>query len=812
MKFYFCKVLLAAISLFQSFNQLYGYDLNSSGANRSLNADTISTLLRGPYLQFGTSNSIIIRWRTDHATTSKLCFGTSFSNLNDSLVDTNQVTEHIMNLNGLINRTKYYYSVGSFIQKLQGDSSNYFIAPPPDQANNDTIRIWAIGDCGNNSVNQKSVRDKYYNYVGKNYTDLWLLHGDNAYVSGLDNEYQTNFFNIYKDKMLKQTLLCPAPGNHDYANNATLQISHNIPYYDMFSLPANAEAGGVASGTESYYSFNYANIHFVSLDSYGKDSSLYRLSDTLGPQARWLRNDLAANTKKWTIIYWHHPPYTMGSHNSDTEAELVNIRQKLLPVIERYNVDLVLCGHSHDYERSKLMNGYFGNEASFSSTQYLMDSSSALYDGSTNSCPYIKSASQPKGIVYAVVGSSGQLGGTQTSFPHNAMFYSDATKGGGLSIEIIDNKLSARWICSDGVIRDKFFIMKDVNQIYDTTITSGDSITMCASWPGNYIWSTTGQTSRCVTIQPDSSGTYIVTDSLGCLADTFHVNVCYPPVLVKQSGDTTVCKGSSLQFLCEASGSDILNYKWERSIDNGITWNIISDAFPFFNSDSTTLLIDTANLPLNGYFFRCKITNSCGTIYTMPIKLTVLAITTPSVQIAITSGNNPFLIGDTIQFFAATQNEGNNPVFQWIVNGNPVGTDSAFYSSDNFSNGDSILCLLVSTNKCITTDSVYSNTIHLFVNNNTGNNTYSENLNHSIAISPNPFNEITFIKFYSENPLKEFSISIYDVYGKKITEKKYADEKNIKIDAKELKLLPGIFIVEISTEKEKVFRKIIRCN
>ena len=76
--------------------------------------------------------------------------------------------------------------------------------------------------------------------------------------------------------------------------------------------------------------------------------------------ATWLRNDLAATAQTWLLAFWHHPPYTKGSHNSDTETELVQMRQNILPILEDYGVDLVLTGHSHSYERSFLLDGHYG--------------------------------------------------------------------------------------------------------------------------------------------------------------------------------------------------------------------------------------------------------------------------------------------------------------------------------------------------------------------------------------------------------------------------------------------------------------------
>jgi hypothetical protein len=489
-----------------------------------------ATLTRGPYLQSGTPTSVVIRWRSSIATNTTVKYGLSAGSLTSTASNASSVTEHEIKLTGLTANTKYFYSIGSSTQTLQGDANNFFVTAPTVGTEKKT-NIWVTGDCGNNSTNQTNVRNQYAAYMGSNYTDVWLLLGDNAYDAGTDTEYQSKFFDIYKDDMLKKTVLWPATGNHDYANNATRQNDHNIPYYSHFTLPSNAEAGGVASNTEAFYSYNYANIHFISLDSYGKESNTYRLYDTLGPQVVWLKQDLAANTQQWTIVYWHHPPYTMGSHNSDTESELINVRQNFIRILERYKVDLILCGHSHVYERSRLMKGHYGNESTFSAATNNLSSSSAKYDGSSNSCPYIKNTSTPyNGTVYVVAGSAGQLGGTQSSFPHAAMYYSNATNGGSLALTVEANRLDAKWVCADGVVRDQFTMEKNVNKTTNVTITSGQSTTLNASWIGNYSWTPGGANTRSINVSPVTSTSYTVTDANGCLSDIFNVTVNPPRI------------------------------------------------------------------------------------------------------------------------------------------------------------------------------------------------------------------------------------------------------------------------------------------
>lgn len=480
------------------------------------------TLVKGPYLQIGTPISMVVRWETNVACDTKVAYGTSTTALTSIVTNTVSSITHTALITGLTPYTKYFYSVGTTTLVLQGDADNYFVTSPLPGTEG-KYRFWVTGDCGNGSTNQTNCKNQYLSYNGTNITNGWLLLGDNAYSSGTNSEFDTKFFDVYETDIMKKAVLWPTPGNHDY-NNA-LSTATTVPYYSIFSTPTAGQAGGVASGNPAYYSYDYGNIHFISLDSYGTVASK-KMYDTTGAQALWLKNDLANNTKRWTVAYWHHPPYTMGSHNSDLEFfDLGEVRSKFIRILERYKVDLILCGHSHDYERSKLMKGHYGLEFTFNATTHNLSTSSGLYDGSANSCPYIKDSIIKKtGTVYVVSGSSGQLGGTASSFPHNAMHYSNATNGGSLILDFEANRLNVSWLCADGVIRDKFTMLKDVSVTKTMTISSGQSTTLTASWPGNFVWSNSAS-SNSIVVSPTINSTYWVKDPNTCVADTFKVYI-----------------------------------------------------------------------------------------------------------------------------------------------------------------------------------------------------------------------------------------------------------------------------------------------
>ncbi len=219
------------------------------------------SIVRGPYLQQQTDQSIIVRWRTDVATDSVVRYGTSSANLNLSASDPASTTEHTVLVSGLSAATEYFYSIGNTANTLAGDVSYHFsTSPNPGTAAN--TRVWVIGDSGTANSNARAVRDAFKTWSASQPANFMLMLGDNAYNNGTDAEYQNAVFDTYPE-LLRQLPVWPTLGNHDgYSADSGTQTG---PYYEIFDLPTNAEAGGQKSFTEAYYSFDYGNIHFVVL-------------------------------------------------------------------------------------------------------------------------------------------------------------------------------------------------------------------------------------------------------------------------------------------------------------------------------------------------------------------------------------------------------------------------------------------------------------------------------------------------------------------------------------------------------------------
>ena len=414
--------------------------LDASGA-------VAAVVTRGPYLQMGSPTGAVVRWRTDVATGSRVRYGLAPTSLSGVADGPAGVTDHSVTLSALSPDTVYYYSVGTSTETLAGGDSTFFLRTHPILGTAVPTRIWVIGDSGTANASAQAVRNAYVTFAGTRATDAWLMLGDNAYNSGTDAEYQNAVFNMYP-AILKQAFLWPTLGNHDTGGLTNPPAS--LPYYAMFTLPTNGEAGGIASGTEDYYSFDRGNIHFVCLDSMTSDRS------PTAAMATWLRNDLSATAQTWLIAFWHHPPYSKGSHDSDTETELVQMRQNILPILEEYGVDLALTGHSHSYERSFLLDGHYGTSGTLLPSM-IKNSGSGRPSGTGAYTKPSSGIAPHEGAVYAVAGSSGQASGGTLNHP--AMFIS-LNQLGSMVLDVDGNRLDAKFLRETGAIDDSFTIIK----------------------------------------------------------------------------------------------------------------------------------------------------------------------------------------------------------------------------------------------------------------------------------------------------------------------------------------------------------------
>ncbi|MDG2124602.1 MAG: metallophosphoesterase, partial [Verrucomicrobiales bacterium] len=421
------------------------HQANPTSSDLSFNLrlrEAFPSLTREPYLQLASEDGVTIRWQTNLPTDSVVYYGTNPASLDYYTSIAGPTSDHSVELTGLNADTTYYYSVGSSANTF-ATGPGYFFETHPAIGSQSPTRIWVLGDSGTANANAAAVRDAYTAYNGSPHADVLLMLSDNAYNTGTSSEYQAAVFDMYPET-LRNTPLWSTLGNHD-AGSATSSNQSGV-YYDIFDFPTNAEAGGVPSGTEAYYSFDHANIHFVCLNSQDVDRT------GNGAMADWLVNDLSSTTQEFIIAFWHHPPYSKGSHNSDSEARLVEMRQVFVPILENYGVDLVLGGHSHSYERSMLIDGHTGDSSTFDIGTMAKDSGDGDPGGDG---AYNKEAAANDGAVYAVAGSSGKI--TNATLNHPVMI-TNLVSLGSMVIDVDGTEMDINFIDSTGAVLDTFAI------------------------------------------------------------------------------------------------------------------------------------------------------------------------------------------------------------------------------------------------------------------------------------------------------------------------------------------------------------------
>jgi uncharacterized protein (TIGR03382 family) len=168
-------------------------------------------------------------------------------------------------------------------------------------------------------------------------------------------------------------------------------------------------------------------VHFVALDSNCAIGLASADRCTLAAQKKWLEEDLAASDAAWTVVFFHHPPWSSGDHGSQ-----LKMRREFAPLFEKYGVDLVLTGHDHHYERSYPMRG------------------DAM------------ASSGGRGVPYLVVGSGGaSLRPFSGGKPSWTAVRTDNDHG-YLDVRVEEGTLTAQVLTPSGKLMDSFTLTKEL--------------------------------------------------------------------------------------------------------------------------------------------------------------------------------------------------------------------------------------------------------------------------------------------------------------------------------------------------------------
>jgi hypothetical protein len=185
-----------------------------------------------------------------------------------------------------------------------------------------------------------------------------LVCGDLCYADTARSEVQdraaiwNSWFNLNQPSSMNRPWM-PSLGNHEVEKgNGALGYTS---YLARYRLPDN----GRADFKGQWYAFTVGSVRFIATDNndvvYSTDFNFPVRGYSSAAQLRWLERELALARSNpdidWIVVFVHFP--VMSSAGG---ADL-GVRQTFQPLWDRYGVDLVLTGHSHDYERMYLTRG-----------------------------------------------------------------------------------------------------------------------------------------------------------------------------------------------------------------------------------------------------------------------------------------------------------------------------------------------------------------------------------------------------------------------------------------------------------------------
>jgi hypothetical protein len=156
--------------------------------------------------------------------------------------------------------------------------------------------------------------------------DALLPLGDDQYDQG---RYGT-FLNGYDATWgLLREISHPVPGNHEYESKGA------AGYYQYYGVAAGPAGQG-------YYSYDIGSWHLIALNA---NCSFVGGCGAGSAEERWLAADLASNTQKCILAYWHQPRFSSGEHGDEA------IYDAFWRDLYTAHAAIILNGHDHDYER-----------------------------------------------------------------------------------------------------------------------------------------------------------------------------------------------------------------------------------------------------------------------------------------------------------------------------------------------------------------------------------------------------------------------------------------------------------------------------
>lgn len=348
-----------------------------------------------------TSDSAEVRFTTDRSAiesaeviqgTSEKIKDTKNKDANDNYYS-NKVT-----VDGLSENTTYYYQVKKdstwgeieeYRTKSFSDFSFLYVGDP---------QIGASGNKDNDAKNWNTVLNQA---VDNHDVSFMVSAGDQ--INDTDGDSEDEYYGYLGADALRSLPVATTIGNHD-SKNPNYSYHFNIP--NSFNnpndkyIPQAYTEGTTPAGTDYYYT--YGNVLFIVLDTNNYNCATHE---------NVIRKAISDNPDaKWRVVTFHQDIYGAARNHSDSDGMV--LRTQLTPIIDKYDIDVVLQGHDHTYSRTYQLTGDGEQHTAYNNNNYLEKNENDEwvqvegYQDENNSCYELKSSlvggtiENPEGTVY----------------------------------------------------------------------------------------------------------------------------------------------------------------------------------------------------------------------------------------------------------------------------------------------------------------------------------------------------------------------------------------------------------------------------
>jgi 3',5'-cyclic AMP phosphodiesterase CpdA len=217
----------------------------------------------------------------------------------------------------------YRDQIGRYLTHRKGSPTHTVAYQPYDPP--PPVHLAAIGDVGDSGSREDATAAAIAALGADAPYDALMLLGDNVYPDGDPARLPATVFTPFAATLDTGTELLAILGNHDAMGG------HSEGQIDALGMPGR------------WWQRRIGDVLVVGLDSNDIENRA---------QLDFLDEALSDTDAKWRIVLLHHPPYSAGYQGSSQSA-----REAIAPIVERHGVQLVLSGHDHDYQRSKVLDG-----------------------------------------------------------------------------------------------------------------------------------------------------------------------------------------------------------------------------------------------------------------------------------------------------------------------------------------------------------------------------------------------------------------------------------------------------------------------